>query len=146
MKWNLFLTLDVKLSPGQVLMVPWRWWFMVYTYHLTCTFALFLLFLSDLSYPTHSSCSMFSHPQNPVQPPPLLEACLASSCLQYPPLSSFFFLTFYWCVNNTSHSSPRCSKDKGHALHFPCLLHNIHHGTENLVESSGSLLEQMNIE
>ena len=50
-KWNLFLTLDVKLSPGQVLMVPWRWWFMVYTYHLTCTFALFFIILIWLILP-----------------------------------------------------------------------------------------------
>lgn len=92
-KWNLFLIFDVKvfLPLGQALMVPWRWWFLAYTYHFTFTFALFLLILPGLSYPMHSSCSQFSHPQDPIQPPPPLEAFLNWSCVQCPPLPSFLY-------------------------------------------------------
>lgn len=113
------LIFDVKLclSLGQALMVPWNWWFMVYTYHLTFTFALFLFFLSGLSYPMHSSCSKL--PILRIQFNPLIPLKLALTVLIYSLHSciTYLILVFKYLM----HLILLLEALKSHALHFPCL-------------------------
>lgn len=89
------LNVKLWLSLGQSLMVPCRWWLMVQAYHLTSTFASFSLSLSGISFPMCSSYSNPTHLQDPVQFPPLLEACLSYSCPQCPLFSSFLYYLPY---------------------------------------------------